>query len=95
MSYFIDVISNISATERQSLWDRIGGILVKKLRLPLVIGVTIGVVQQITGINAIFFYVATNFEQSGISTDVAFTQVAHVGVINVIFILVAIALIHR
>jgi MFS family permease len=53
------------------------------------------VVQQITGINAIFFYAPTIFEQSGIGTDAAFAQAVLVGLINVIFTLVAIALIDR
>ena len=67
------------------------------MRLALVIGVIIGVVQQITGINAIFFYAPTIFEQSGIGTDAAFAQkfCYEVGVINVVFTLVAIALIDR
>lgn len=91
----IAVINSSSATESQSLWHRIGGIFGKKMRLALVIGVIIGVVQQITGINAIFFYAPTIFEQSGIGTDAAFAQAALVGVINVVFTLVAIALIDR
>jgi MFS family permease len=55
----------------------------------------LAVVQQITGINAIFFYAPTIFEQSGIGTDAAFAQAVWVGLINVVFTLVAIALIDR
>ena len=33
-----------------------------------------GIVQQITGINAILFYAPTVFEQLGIGTDAAFMQ---------------------
>jgi sugar porter (SP) family MFS transporter len=91
----IAVINSSSATESQSLWHRISSIFGPKMRLALVIGVIIGVVQQITGINAIFFYAPTIFEQSGIGTDAAFAQAVLVGVINVIFTLVAIALIDR
>ena len=59
------------ASNRRHLWQ--------KMRLALVIGVIIGVVQQITGINAIFFYAPTIFEQSGIGTDAAFAQAAWSG----------------
>jgi MFS family permease len=65
------------------------------MRLALIVGIIVGVVQQITGINAIFFYAPTIFEQSGIGTDAAFAQAVLVGLINVLFTLVAIALIDR
>jgi len=82
-------------SDSESLWKRIQGIFGSKMRLALVVGIIVAVVQQITGINAIFFYAPTIFEQSGIGTDAAFAQAALVGVINVVFTLVAIALIDR
>jgi sugar porter (SP) family MFS transporter len=65
------------------------------LRTVLVIGVAIGVVQQITGINSVFFYAPMIFEQSGIGTDAAFAQAVLVGLINLVFTLLAMALIDR
>ena len=91
----ISLITQSSATENESLWARIGGIFGPRMRLALVVGIIVGVVQQITGINAIFFYAPTIFEQSGIGTDAAFAQAVLVGLINVVFTLVAIALIDR
>jgi MFS family permease len=91
----ISLITQSSATENESLWARIGGIFGPKMRLALIVGIIVAVVQQITGINAIFFYAPTIFEQSGIGTDAAFAQAVLVGLINVIFTLVAIALIDR
>ena len=74
---------------------RISDLLSPSLRLVLTIGVVIGVIQQATGINAVFFYAPTIFEQSGIGTDAAFIQAIFVGVINVVFTLLAIAFIDR
>jgi MFS family permease len=65
------------------------------LRLVLTIGVVIGIIQQATGINAVFFYAPTIFEQSGIGTDASFVQAIFVGVINLVFTLIAIAVIDR
>ncbi|MEM6337377.1 MAG: sugar porter family MFS transporter, partial [Bacteroidota bacterium] len=65
------------------------------MRLVLLIGVVIGIVQQITGINSVFFYAPLIFEQSGIGTDASFVQAIFVGLINLVFTLVAMALIDR
>ena len=67
----------------------------KPLRLALTIGITVAIVQQITGINAVFFYAPMIFEQSGIGTDAAFMQAVLVGLINLIFTLVAMVMIDK
>ena len=65
------------------------------MRLVLTIGIVVAIVQQITGINSVFFYAPMIFEQSGIGTDAAFAQAVLVGLINLVFTLVAMALIDR
>ena len=67
----------------------------RPLRLVLLIGLVIAIVQQITGINAVFFYAPMIFEQSGIGTDASFVQAILVGVVNLVFTIVAISLIDR
>ena len=91
----IQLIRDGHDVESESLWHRIKGVFGPRMRLALVVGIIVGIVQQITGINAIFFYAPTIFEQSGIGTDAAFAQAALIGLINVVFTLVAIALIDR
>ena len=91
----LDTIKHSSAVEHESLWERIGDIFGPKMRLALVVGLIVAVTQQITGINAIFFYAPTIFEQSGIGTNAAFAQAVMVGVTNVLFTFVAMALIDK
>ncbi len=67
----------------------------KKMHLVLAIGLIIAIVQQITGVNAIYFYAPSIFEQSGVGTNAAFAQAIWVGVINVVFTIVAMVLIDK
>lgn len=61
----------------------------------MIIALGIAFFQQITGINAIFYYAPTIFEQAGGSTDASFLQAIVVGLTNLVFTLVAIALIDK
>jgi len=65
------------------------------LRFVLLVGLTVGILQQVTGINAVFFYATSIFEQTGIDTNAAFAQSVVVGLINVVFTLLVMVLIDR
>lgn len=65
------------------------------MKTVMTIGIVIAILQQITGINSVFFYANMIFEQSGIGTDAAFTQAVFVGIINLVFTLISMALIDR
>jgi MFS family permease len=65
------------------------------LRNVLMIGIVLGILQQITGINSVFFYAPMIFEQSGIGTDASFSQAIYVGLVNLVFTIIAIGLIDR
>jgi SP family arabinose:H+ symporter-like MFS transporter len=65
------------------------------LRLPLMIGVVLAILQQITGINAIMYYAPEIFKQTGAGTNAALTQTILVGVVNFAFTLVALWLIDK
>ena len=65
------------------------------LRKVLWVAVIVGILQQLTGVNAIFFYAPFIFEQSGIGSDAAFSQAIYVGLLNVVFTLIAMSLIDR
>jgi MFS family permease len=65
------------------------------MRLVMIVGISIAILQQITGINAVFFYAPMIFEQTGLGTDASFLQAILVGITNVVFTLIAIALIDK
>lgn len=75
--------------------SRLAELFTKPMRLVLVIGITVAILQQITGINSVFFYAPMIFEQSGIGTDASYMQAILVGLTNLFFTLLAIALIDR
>ncbi|MBT8440745.1 MAG: sugar porter family MFS transporter [Gammaproteobacteria bacterium] len=65
------------------------------MKLVLTIGIGVAILQQITGINSVFFYAPMIFEQSGIGTDASFLQAVLVGLVNLAFTVVAIACIDK
>ena len=67
----------------------------RSLRYILIVGLVIGVLQQITGINAIYFYATSIFKQTGIGTDAAFSSGVLLSSISLIFTFVAIYLIDK
>ena len=74
---------------------RLADLFRPRYRTIMIIALGIAFFQQITGINAIFYYAPTIFEQAGGSTDASFLQAIVVGLTNLVFTLVAIWLIDR
>jgi MFS transporter, SP family, arabinose:H+ symporter len=89
-----EVRESIAAEARlgQTSWR---ALLHPSLRLVMTIGIVIGILQQVSGINAVFFYAPMIFEKSGIGTNAAFMQAALVGFVNLVFTVVAMAMIDR
>ncbi len=65
------------------------------LKVVLTIGIVVAILQQITGINSVFFYAPMIFEQSGIGTDASFVQAILVGLVNLVFTVLAILFIDK
>lgn len=74
---------------------QIGELFKPALTFVLTIGIVIAILQQITGINSVFFYAPMIFEQSGIGTDASFIQAILVGLTNLVFTVLAIAFIDK
>jgi len=74
---------------------QIKDLLKPSLRFILLVGLTVGILQQITGINAVYFYATSIFKQTGIGTDAAFSSGILLSTITVIFTLIAMYLIDK
>lgn len=85
--------SSQKATSR--LGEKIRDMFRPELRMVLIVGLIAGIAQQSSGINVVFFYAPTIFEQSGVGTNAAFAQATYVGIINVVFTVLAMLLIDR
>lgn len=75
--------------------QRIAALTKPRLRFVLLVGAVLATAQQITGINAVYFYAPSIFEQSGVGRDAAFAQAAMIGITNVIVTIIAMILIDR
>lgn len=75
--------------------SKVSDLFKNSMRKVIVIGLVVGVFQQIVGINAVLFYAPMIFEQTGIGTDASFIQAALVGVTNLAFTIVAILAIDK
>ncbi len=65
------------------------------LKFVLTVGVILGILQQITGINAIYFYATSIFKQTGIGDDAAFSSGVLLSFTTVVFTIIAMFLIDK
>jgi MFS transporter, SP family, arabinose:H+ symporter len=91
----IEVIKSTLKSAEEKKKVSVKELFAKSMKLVLLIGVVIAVLQQITGINSVFFYAPVIFEQTGIGTDASFVQAIFVGLTNLVFTIVAILLIDK
>ncbi|MGZ9586000.1 sugar porter family MFS transporter [Paenibacillus marinisediminis] len=65
------------------------------LRIALIVGVGLAILQQVTGINAVMYYAPEIFKETGAGTNSALIQTILVGFINFVFTILAIWLIDK
>lgn len=85
----IETIKASMSEQKSTLMNGLKLLFSNRMKWPIFIGLIVGIAQQITGINVIFFYAPTIFEQSGVGTNAAFMQAVFIGVVNVIFTIIA------
>jgi len=88
-------ISDSAKEATHNLLAKIKDMFRPELRLVLIVGLLAGIAQQSSGINVVFFYAPTIFEQSGVGTNAAFAQATYLGIVNVVFTVAAMLLIDR
>jgi MFS family permease len=74
---------------------RLGVLFGRKMRWVMFIALMLAFFQQITGINAVFYYLPTIFAQAGGGTNAAFKQAVLVGLVNLVMTVVAIRFVDR
>ncbi|MGB5981298.1 MAG: sugar porter family MFS transporter [Nonlabens sp.] len=67
----------------------------KSLRFIVIVGLVVAILQQITGINAVYFYATSIFEQTGVGTDAAFISSVLLSCVTVVFTILAMLLIDK
>ena len=87
--------SALGDSQAPSVKEQFKEMFSSRYRMAVTIGVTIALVQALTGINAIMFYAPTVFEQVGVGTDAAFFQSLVLGLVALVFTFVALATIDR
>lgn len=80
-------IQNSLHQDDKSQWKNLVNPIFKKA---LLVGIGLSVLQQLTGINAILYYAPEIFKSLGSSTDVSLLETSILGVVNLIFTLLAI-----
>ena len=87
----IERIQESLAEERGTVLDLLRAGYVQ----PLVVGVGLAAVCQLSGINAIMYYAPEIFKSVGAGSDSAYSDTVVIGVVNVLFTFVAIAYVDR
>jgi SP family xylose:H+ symportor-like MFS transporter len=85
-------IQNSLHDEEKNQWKHLVNPVFKKA---LLVGIGLSVLQQLTGINAILYYAPEIFKSLGSSTDVSLLETSTLGVVNLIFTLLAIRLVDK
>jgi SP family arabinose:H+ symporter-like MFS transporter len=83
------------ALGRSETAGRFSDLFAAAWRRPLTIAVVLAILSQFSGINAIMYYAPEVFTAAGASRDSAFASSVWVGVVNLLFTFVALALIDR
>lgn len=89
-----DIAERITAI-RESVKLHTENLFQAKYAKPIIYAVVLAMINQLSGINAIFYYAPRIFEMAGFSQSAAFLQPVFVGLANLIFTIVAMLVIDK
>ncbi|ARN56256.1 sugar porter family MFS transporter [Sedimentisphaera salicampi] len=84
-------IKDTIAMESGSIWD----LFKPGIRMALIIGAGLAILQQITGINIVLYYAPEIFKNAGLTAESALSDTVIVGIVNLTFTVVAIAVVDK
>ncbi len=89
------IMNDISQSINKEIFSK-GVVLFKKpYRRLVLIGIAVGMFNQLTGINIIFYYTPTIFKSAGFGNEAALMQTVIVGATNLVFTLIGMSLIDK
>lgn len=91
----IQIVEQSISDDKDKEKSRFSDLFKKSMRRVIVIGLVVGIFQQLVGINAVLYYAPMIFEQTGIGKDASFIQAALVGLTNLGFTILALATIDK
>ncbi|MES2777378.1 MAG: sugar porter family MFS transporter [Bacteroidota bacterium] len=87
----MDIDNSLKGAAKQSY----KAVFAKAVRPAVLVGITLAVFQQLCGINVVFNYTATIFESVGANLDRQLFETVSIGIVNLVFTLVAMRLVDR
>ncbi|MDT4928601.1 MAG: hypothetical protein QOF92_1468 [Pseudonocardiales bacterium] len=90
-----DEIENVQNVAHEESKGSVGDLLDVRLRPALMLGVTLAVIQQITGINTVIYFAPTVLQEAGLGRSASLLALVIVGVTNVLMTVVAIRYLDR
>jgi MFS family permease len=84
-----EIRASLESKKDLPLKQLLGQLFTGNIRYFLVIGIILGMLQQFTGINSIFYYAPEIFEKAGNARDNALMQAIIIGLVNLVFTIIA------
>ena len=88
-------IASVKDVAREESKGSLGDLVDRRLRPALILGVSLAVIQQITGINTVIYFAPTVLQEAGLGSSASLLALVIVGVTNVVLTLLAVRYLDR